>query len=130
MIAALRHGIRRVLDLLGLGADSSALVLDEMRKRALVRYSRGRGTKCMALGAPAHPRLHTVLPPRRADLTEQDVEESIARRAAARAAGDYAAADAERAFLSGKGILIMDGPSGTVWRPGLLDAEVAAPAVK
>jgi cysteinyl-tRNA synthetase len=66
----------------------------------------------------------------RADLSEQDVEESIARRAAARAAGDYAAADAERAFLAGKGILIMDGPSGTVWRPGSPEAAVATPAVK
>ena len=45
----------------------------------------------------------------RANLSEQDIEDSIARRAAARAAKDYAASDAEREFLASKGILIMDG---------------------
>lgn len=59
---------------------------------------------------------------RRANLSEQDIEDSIARRAAARAAKDYAASDAEREFLARKGILIMDGPTGTQWRPGVQDA--------
>ena len=56
---------------------------------------------------------------RRANLSEQDIQDSIARRAAARAAKDYAASDAEREFLASKGILIMDGPTGTQWRPGV-----------
>ena len=50
---------------------------------------------------------------------EQDVELSIERRAVARAAKDYASADKERAFLAQRGIMIMDGPQGTLWRPGV-----------
>ncbi len=52
-------------------------------------------------------------------MTEEAVEESIARRADARAGKDYAAADRERAYLAERGILIMDGPQGTQWRPGV-----------
>ncbi|HWV38803.1 MAG TPA: cysteine--tRNA ligase [Vulgatibacter sp.] len=44
------------------------------------------------------------------------VEERIARRADARRAKDYAAADAVRAELLAKGVELMDGPSGTTWR--------------
>jgi cysteinyl-tRNA synthetase len=55
----------------------------------------------------------------RAGLVEQDVELSIERRAVARAAKDYASADKERAFLAQRGIMIMDGPQGTLWRPGV-----------
>ena len=65
----------------------------------------------------------------RAGLSEQDVQDSIARRATARSAKDYAAADAERQFLAGKGILIMDGLSGTEWRPGLPEATARAASV-
>lgn len=49
------------------------------------------------------------------------VEECIAARAAARAAKDFAAADAVRVELAGKGIMLMDTPQGTTWRPGLPD---------
>jgi cysteinyl-tRNA synthetase len=52
-------------------------------------------------------------------VTEKDIEESIVRRAAARAAKDYAAADRERTLLAERGILIMDGPQGSQWRPGV-----------
>ncbi len=55
----------------------------------------------------------------RAGLRVEDVQSSIKRRADARAAKDYAAADAERAFLAERGIMIMDGPEGTHWRPGV-----------
>jgi cysteinyl-tRNA synthetase len=51
------------------------------------------------------------------------VEVRIAARAAARAAKDFAAADAVRVELSAKGIMLMDSPEGTTWRPGLPDAE-------
>ena len=55
----------------------------------------------------------------RAGLKEEDVQSSIKRRSDARAAKDYASADAERAFLAEHGIMIMDGPEGTQWRPGV-----------
>lgn len=49
------------------------------------------------------------------------MEEHIAARAAARAAKDFAAADAVRLGLASLGILLMDTPTGTTWRPGLQD---------
>jgi cysteinyl-tRNA synthetase len=44
------------------------------------------------------------------------VEERLAARAAARAARDFAASDAIRAELTGRGIAIEDGPTGTSWK--------------
>ncbi|MBL0891587.1 MAG: cysteine--tRNA ligase [Gemmatimonadaceae bacterium] len=46
------------------------------------------------------------------------VEEGLAARRDARDRRDFAAADAVRAELSARGILIEDGPSGTRWRKG------------
>jgi cysteinyl-tRNA synthetase len=47
------------------------------------------------------------------------VVERIGARAAARQAKDFAAADAVRKELAAKGIMLMDTPQGTSWRPGL-----------
>jgi cysteinyl-tRNA synthetase len=44
------------------------------------------------------------------------VEERIGARAAARAAKDFAAADAVRGELKERGVEIMDTPGGTTWR--------------
>ena len=44
------------------------------------------------------------------------VDERIAARLAARKSKDYAAADAIRAEVAGKGVDLRDGPSGTDWR--------------
>jgi cysteinyl-tRNA synthetase len=48
--------------------------------------------------------------------TVQWIEEMIARRTAAKKARDFAAADAIRAELKSKGILLEDRPDGTVWK--------------
>ncbi|MDR1143494.1 MAG: cysteine--tRNA ligase [Spirochaetaceae bacterium] len=45
-----------------------------------------------------------------------ELEEQIARRAAAKAAGDFALADTIRSGLREKGIILEDGKSGTTWR--------------
>jgi cysteinyl-tRNA synthetase len=45
-----------------------------------------------------------------------EIEAAIAERLAARKAKDFARADAIRAELAGKGILLEDGPKGTTWR--------------
>jgi cysteinyl-tRNA synthetase len=44
------------------------------------------------------------------------IEERIAARAAAKKAKDFAEADRIRAELSGEGVLLEDGPTGTTWR--------------
>ena len=59
----------------------------------------------------------------RVGLTEADVAARIAARAAARAAKDFAAGDAVRVELAAKGVVIMDTPEGTTWRPGAMPVQ-------
>ncbi|MBI5489568.1 MAG: cysteine--tRNA ligase [Deltaproteobacteria bacterium] len=53
---------------------------------------------------------------RRVGMSEADLDDAIGRRAAARKAKDFAAADRVRAELLEQGIELMDGPTGTEWR--------------
>ncbi len=48
-------------------------------------------------------------------MTEEQVLEAISRRKVARQKKDWATADAIRDELAQKGIILMDGPSGTTW---------------
>ena len=50
------------------------------------------------------------------DTSSEEIEALIAKRNEARAAKDWAAADAVRDELAGMGISIEDGPQGTTWR--------------
>ena len=50
------------------------------------------------------------------DLSAEEIEALLEKRQAARAARDFAAADAIRDELSAAGVQIEDGPDGTAWR--------------
>ena len=50
------------------------------------------------------------------ELSADDIEALIEKRNAARAAKDFATADAVRDQLAAAGIKIEDGPDGTSWR--------------
>jgi len=55
--------------------------------------------------------------PKSATLTEEEVEVLVARRNAARAANDFATADAIRDQLAVQGVEVMDGdPLGWEWK--------------
>lgn len=60
---------------------------------------------------------------KRAELTEEEVQERIETRAAARKAKDFEAADGVRADMADVGIMIMDTPKGTTWRPGVRELD-------
>jgi cysteinyl-tRNA synthetase len=50
------------------------------------------------------------------ELSAEDIEAMIEKRRAARAAKDFATADAIRDEFTAAGIQIEDGPEGTTWR--------------
>ena len=55
--------------------------------------------------------------PKSATLTEEEVEVLVARRNSARAAKDFATADAIRDELAAQGVEVMDGdPLGWEWK--------------
>lgn len=85
-----KSAVQEVLELLGLWTESRPEeVLEEMRELAL----------------------------KRSGLSESEVTAAIEERASARGAKDFAAADAVREKLEKCGIVIMDTPAGTTWRP-------------
>ena len=90
LLESYHEGMRGVLSLLGLWPESPAAALAELRRLALVRSG----------------------------LSEAEVGAAIEERAAARAAKDFEAADAVRRRLEALGVLIMDTPQGTSWKPG------------
>jgi cysteinyl-tRNA synthetase len=49
-------------------------------------------------------------------MADDEIERRIARRAELKKQKNYAAADAEREALAAAGIILEDGPQGTVWR--------------
>eukprot|EP00879_Flechtneria_rotunda_P011859 GHRR01012388.1.p1 GENE.GHRR01012388.1~~GHRR01012388.1.p1 ORF type:complete len:312 (+),score=111.78 GHRR01012388.1:250-1185(+) len=91
LLAEYQAGLTQSLALLGLGRNDISATLQEFKSLSLVRSG----------------------------LTQDQVDERMAARAAARQAKDFAAADAVRLELAAKGIMLMDTAQGTTWRPGL-----------
>jgi len=59
------------------------------------------------------------LRPRAAEITEAEIEETLAARKEARAAKDFARSDALRDELAARGVEVMDGdPLGWDWKLG------------
>jgi len=100
-LGGLLQGIKASLQMLGLRAEEPEQLLAELREKALIR----------------------------AGLTEQDVQAAIVERAEARASKDYTRGDQIRDELAEKGIVMMDVPGGTTWRPApRLETAAAADA--
>lgn len=59
-------------------------------------------------------------------VPEAEIERLLAARAQAKARQDYAAADRIRAWLSARGIILEDGPTGVAWRLSAGASEGAA----
>lgn len=94
------------------------------RLATLVQYKQALQQALQLLGLAVEDVDDTLLQLRqlalkRADLTEEDVAKAIQERVDARAAKNYARSDEVRADLAAKGVMIMDTPQGTSWRPGL-----------
>lgn len=102
-LSALGKAIKNVLSVLGLMPASYAEVLQQLREKAL----------------------------KRAGLEEERVLQKIEERTFARKNKEYEKSDAIRKELAEVGIALMDGPTGTFWRPtvplALQDQEVGSP---
>ncbi|KAH7446981.1 hypothetical protein KP509_01G085100 [Ceratopteris richardii] len=88
-LKALQAEINQILEVLGLLPRSLPQVLEELRFKALCR----------------------------SNLSNEDVDIQIKKRAEARAAKDYDRSDKIRDTLASQGIAVMDTPQGTTWRP-------------
>jgi cysteinyl-tRNA synthetase len=101
--------------------DSGKGVAKDVRRRTLARLARDLRDVGGALGVLAAAPT-TYLAERRARLVRDRgldvaaVERLLAARAAARAAKDFAAADALRGELTALGVELLDTPGGTDWR--------------
>jgi len=89
-LAGLSYGLKASLEMMGIETDQPSEVLEQLKARALVR----------------------------AQLSEQAVQDAIRERAQARADKNYARGDEIRDELAAKGVMLMDVPGGTTWRPG------------
>lgn len=96
-LLALKTEIGNVLTVLGLMPSSYSEVLQQLREKAL----------------------------KRAGITEEEVLQRIEERSSARKAKMFERSDEIRKDLAAVGIALMDGPSGTTWRPSTpLDAQI------
>ena len=67
------------------------------------------------LGLDLEGRLHNAVP---GGVDPAEVEALVAERAGAKAAKNFARADEIRGALKARGVILEDGPGGTVWRYG------------
>ena len=96
--------VQHVLGVVGVAADHQ--VLEDLRRTALVR--------CVVA---TELLLDTTRLPCRGGVTEEDVLGKLEERKAARDAKDYESSDRVRDWLAQRGVIVMDTPDGSFWRP-------------
>jgi len=117
--AALGELSKPLSEINGLLASGKGVAKD-LRRRTLARFSRDMKTVAGVLGCfGAEPTEYLAarrdLKAARIGLDRQRVTDLLAARTQAREARDWAEADRLRDVLAGMGVMIKDGPEGTVW---------------
>ena len=108
--AALSDDLNTPVALTVLEEAAAVKKVDQAQKGALV------GAMMSALGLPLVEREALRIRPKGASIIEQEIEDALARRKAARADRDFALSDALRDELAAKGVEVMDGdPLGWEW---------------
>jgi cysteinyl-tRNA synthetase len=100
--------IATLFDLAGLIHRTS----DAMERRQLARVMRALASVVGILYRPPDVFRQSGA----ADMDRDEIEALIAERAAAKKAKDFARADAIRADLLSRGVVLEDGPGGTTWK--------------
>ncbi|PNW89092.1 hypothetical protein CHLRE_01g069472v5 [Chlamydomonas reinhardtii] len=119
VLAQLHCAMCRVMQLLGMELELEAGARAEAAG-ASVGVAAGAASGLAASAAALEQLLQELraLALVRLDMTEEAVQAAIQERTEARAAKDFARSDAIRVDLAAKGVLLLDTPEGTSWRPG------------
>jgi cysteinyl-tRNA synthetase len=113
--AAISDDLNTPLALTALEDVLAAKKIDAGAKRAVVE----RMDAVLGLDLFGKTRADLRLRPQAASITEAEIEAALERRKAARAEKDFAASDALRDELAGKGVEVMDGDAlGWEWKLG------------
>ena len=101
-----------------LNTSAAFAALFEIRALCLEGLSPSEAAAALVLLEEADSVLGFLGPVAQCALSDQDVDDLLAQRRAARDSRDFAQADAIRDQLQGAGIVLEDGADGTAWHRG------------